>query len=84
MPKKILRERTRFPSVTLDAPLAAQVTLLLMDPLSRKVRWGAWQNLISRLVREWVQSQRRDPSEAEVLRTSTHADLVRLEEGASL
>jgi len=42
----------------LSKPLSSEVDVLLMDPLTGKIRYGAWSQLIEQLLREWVDRQR--------------------------
>ena len=39
--------------------VAAQVELLLLDPVRQKVQHGARSALITQLLREWVEEQKR-------------------------
>ena len=41
-------------SLNLPASLVAEVELRLVDPLSSKVRYGAFGQLVERLLREWL------------------------------
>jgi hypothetical protein len=62
-----------MPVVWLDAELAAQVRLLLLDPMTGKMRWGGWRGLITRLLRDWIEKQKLDPSEANDLSRQSYA-----------
>lgn len=44
--------------VHLNADLAAQVELLLLDPLRNKPRYGARGKLVEKLLKGWVEEQR--------------------------
>lgn len=79
MPRKIAGEREQMGSVWLPAPLAAKVNLLLLDPKTRRMRWGAWQALVERLVKKWVEDQQLDPREANKLRMSEHRNMKELQ-----
>jgi hypothetical protein len=61
--------------VWIPAALAAEISLLLMDPRTGKTKWGAWNTLITRLLRDWVESQRLDPKEANILSTTSFSEM---------
>lgn len=42
---------------SLPAPLAAEVNLLLEDPLTRRRKYGALSKLIEALLRDWLARQ---------------------------
>lgn len=44
----------------LPLSLAAEVELLLLDPLREKVKYGARNELIEKLLREWLEKQKVD------------------------
>jgi hypothetical protein len=64
-----------MPKIALDPDLAAKVNLLLLDPTRNRMRWGAWRNLIARLLTRWVEEQEINPREADGLRLSRVRDM---------
>ena len=44
--------------VYLPQNLAAEIELLLLDPMREKIRYGARNELLERLLREWILEQR--------------------------
>lgn len=73
MPARRVGVRTQMAPVYIDEGLATKLNLLLLDPATGRTRWGAWQALVERLVREWVASQLLDPAEADALRAQSYA-----------
>lgn len=45
-------------AVMIPQPLAAQVELLLLDPLLDKPKHGARSELLEQLLREWLEKQK--------------------------
>lgn len=43
--------------LSVPTTLAAKVDLLLMDPVTRKVKYSARSDLVQVLLREWVEKQ---------------------------
>jgi len=43
---------------SIPSPLAAEIELLLLDPISGRVTYGARSQLIESLLRDWVDKQR--------------------------
>lgn len=39
--------------------LANEIEVLLCDPLSGEVRYGAWSDLATRLFKDWLERQRK-------------------------
>lgn len=60
------RPRSPFPYVTwklhIDAALAAEVEMLLWDPVMKKPKYGDRKELIESLLRPWVAAQKGQPS----------------------
>ena len=44
----------------LPETLAAEVELLLLDPMREKVRYGARNELMEKLLRDWLNGQRAE------------------------
>ncbi len=63
-------------NVYLPERIAAKLQLLLMDPSNRRMRWGAWQALVERLVTKWVEEQTLDPTQANTIRVTPHRGLA--------
>ena len=52
--------------VNVPESLAAQIELLLFDPVRNTIRYGGRSRLITALLREWAEKQRRPiPSEVD-------------------
>jgi hypothetical protein len=68
-------------NVWLSAALAAEVNLLLLDPKTNRMRWGAWQALVEGLVRRWVEGQKLNPAQANELRGTEHRNMPGLRPG---
>lgn len=47
--------------LSLPAPIAASVDLMLFDPLAQKPRYGARSLLVAALLRRWMAEQNGDP-----------------------
>lgn len=67
-----MRRKRKEPHIRLDVEipesLAAEVELLLFDPVRGKTRYGARQRLIENLLRKWVEeSKPTQPSNEEQL-----------------
>lgn len=45
--------------VYLPVDIAAQIELLLLDPVRQKVKHGARSELIAQLLRDWLKEQKR-------------------------
>ena len=43
----------------LPASIAAEVELLLLDPMREKVKYGARNELVETLLKEWLTAQRK-------------------------
>lgn len=56
------RENTVAYKVYIDAALFAEVQLLLLDPVSGKIKYGAFRKLNEQLLRQWVEERKRDVS----------------------
>ena len=76
MPRKIPGARVQMTNVYLPERVAVKLQLLLMDPRSKKVRWGAWQALVEKLVTDWVEKQVLDHTEADTLSVTPHRALA--------
>lgn len=48
--------------VYLPSSLAAEVELLLIDPLREKVKYGARNELLEKLLRDWLQKEKEKAS----------------------
>jgi hypothetical protein len=62
-------------NIRVPESLHAEVNLLLLDPVAHKVRWGALSALITRLLAQWVEEQRKNPAEAHHLRSTSFNNL---------
>jgi hypothetical protein len=69
VPRKPPYKIERIANLAVDENVLAKVRLLLLDPVSKHVRWGALSYLINNLLTRWVEEQQHDSSEAERLRT---------------
>ena len=49
--------------VYIPADIAAQVELLLLDPMRERVRHGARGELIAKLLREWLEKRKAEIAE---------------------
>lgn len=68
MPRKPPYKIARIANIAVDESILGQVHLLLLDPVTKHVRWGALSYLINNLLTRWVEEQKRDSSEADRLR----------------
>ena len=59
-------ERTKGIHVMVPISLFKEVKLLLMDPLRGRVKYRAMSGLMTSLLKEWVEKQRKDYVEREV------------------
>lgn len=63
------RPKLRIPriqwSIMIQQPLAAEVELLLYDPKTETTKLGARSKLIESLLRDWVDSQRKQSQSEE-------------------
>jgi len=48
--------------LSLRAAIAAEVDLMLEDPLTRKPKYGSRSKLVESLLDEWIARQKGDPS----------------------
>lgn len=53
-------------TILVPQDLAVEVELLLMDPFTQQVKYGARKMLIQRLLREWVREQTTSPDRGEI------------------
>jgi hypothetical protein len=68
MPRKPPYTVEKIANLSVDRKVLAEVRLLLLDPVSKQVRWGALSYLVNSLLTDWVERQRLDATEAETLR----------------
>ena len=61
--RKSNREPTRSIHIKVPSSLFREVKLLLLDPLSGRVRYGEMSNLATSLLRTWVEKQRKEFTE---------------------
>ena len=52
-PEQLVRKQVHIP-----AYLAAEFELLHFDPVYRKPRYGVWSEVVTKLIREYMDSQR--------------------------
>jgi hypothetical protein len=57
-PKKREIPYERISNIAVPRETYAQVRLLLLDPVTKKVKWGAMSQLVTRLLQDWVDKQR--------------------------
>lgn len=57
--KAFAEKKVRWPGIELPESLATKVDLLLTDPLTGKVKYGARTQLFEQLLREWLGAQQR-------------------------
>jgi hypothetical protein len=68
MPRKTPYKVERIPNITVDASVLMEVRLLLLDPTTSRVRFGAMSGLINKLLSDWVKKQKKDSNDADKLR----------------
>lgn len=58
-----LRRGKRVPlgTIRIKEDLHRKVSLLLLDPMTGKIEYGAMNFLVEQLLGEWVDKQRKDP-----------------------
>lgn len=62
-------------SISVPRHVMAEVRLLLLDPLGKRVKWGSLSRLIASLLEEWVAKQRRTGgTEAQILRQTGYLE----------
>lgn len=57
MPRRARGALSTDLKISIDAALAGQVEMLLLDPIHGKAKYGSRSKLIERLLRDWVDSQ---------------------------
>ena len=62
----IKSEGTKGIHVMVPISLFKEIKLLLMDPLRGRVKYRAMSGLVTMLLREWVEKQRKGYTESEV------------------
>lgn len=60
MPRKHYREGKELISVRVPRSLMREVRILLLDPTTGNIKYGAMVNLITGLLTEWLESKRKD------------------------
>ena len=58
--RKPNREPTKSIHIKVPSSLFTEVKLLLLDPLSGRVRYGEMSKLATSLLRTWVEKQRKE------------------------
>jgi len=51
--------------INVPQSIAAKMELLLLDPLTRRPRYGARSDLITKLLREWISSKEKPSRKAQ-------------------
>ena len=64
MPREPHIDPPKEVQLSLPTSLVDEVDLLLFDPVRGKLRYGARSNLIARLLRTWLDAQRKLPPAA--------------------
>lgn len=66
MPRpRSLKRKTHW-HLMIDEDLANTIDILHIDPLTQRPRYGARAELISQLLRDWVETKRKEPSNNEI------------------
>ncbi len=61
-----MRLRKLDPSVRkhvyIPESITNEIEVLLCDPISGEVRYGSWSDLVTKLLKEWLEKQRKQPN----------------------